>query len=344
MAKNDIIKHDCVKQIIFQLAKKLKASPDEDNNEVCFNLPKKLGSGYFKAIEFDFGVGIIVADFLLKKELELSFEKESLNPLKILFNLQSTLHFKNEKKEDKCNINRLESIIFSPSTNETHSFVFDKEKPTTFFCIQINRKAFEPKIEQFINDMSEDLETLFRDLNGINHFFHKRFYTLEIAKLIEQFRTSELTDFMQSVFLEGKTYEVLTQYLQHFTDDLNEPSKPKILRKITVNKIEEAVEIIKKELDVRISVNALAKRVCLNQNTLQTGFKQLFQTSVNEYIRDHKIERAKVLLENSDLNISEITYKIGISSRSYFSKLFKERYGLTPKQYLTQSRKATKSA
>lgn len=344
MAKKDIIKHDCVKQIIFELASKLKVKPDEENNEACFDIPKKLGNGYFKAIDFDFGVGIIMADFLLKKELELSFGKESINPLKILFNLETPILFKSENKDENSKINRLESVMFSASTNETHFLSFEKSKPTTFFCIHINRKVFEPKIEQFINDMSEDLETLFRDLNGINHFFHKAFYTLEIAALIEQFRASELTDFMQSVFLEGKTYEVLTQYLQQFTDDLNEPDKQKLLRKATVNKIEEAVEIIKKELDVRISVNVLAKRVCLNQNTLQNGFKQLFKTSVNEYIRDHKIERAKTLLENSDLNITEITYKIGINSRSYFSKLFKERYGLTPKQYLTQSRKATKSA
>ncbi|WP_390886644.1 helix-turn-helix domain-containing protein [Lacinutrix neustonica] len=121
---------------------------------------------------------------------------------------------------------------------------------------------------------------------------------------------------MQSVFLEGKTYEILTLFLQQFTEKRNEPDDLKLLRKSTITKIEAAVDIIKKELDIRISVNALAKRVGLNRNTLQAGFKQLFSTSVNEYMRDHKIERAKVLLENSDLNITEITYKIGINSEA----------------------------
>ena len=329
--------HDSIKSIVLELSKAVKAKHDEDNNELCFDFPKEVGDGYIKAIEFDFGIGIIIADFLLKENLSITFKKEKINPLKFFFNLDSKIEFIGS--ENQLKLNRLESLMLGPGTNESQTFNFSKNKPTTFLYIQVNRKRFEEKIEQFINDMSEDLETLFRDLNGINKFYHKGYYSLEIASIIEDFKSCELTDFMQSIYLEGKTYEIITQYLQLYTSKNNRPDNHKLLRKSTVTKIEEAVSIIKKELDVRISVNTLAKRVGLNQNTLQCGFKQLFSTSVNEYIRDHKIEYAKNLLENSELNITEITYKIGINSRSYFSKLFKTKYGITPKQYIAQSRK-----
>lgn len=46
------------------------------------------------------------------------------------------------------------------------------------------------------------------------------------------------------------------------------------------------------------------------------------------------MEKARHLMENTNLNITEITYRIGINSRSYFSKLFKERYSMSPKQYM----------
>ncbi|WAC03254.1 AraC family transcriptional regulator [Lacinutrix neustonica] len=272
------------------------------------------GDGYFKSITFDFGVGIIIADCLLKKDLCIEFTKEKINPLKLLFNLNAPITLLGSDIEHR--LTRLESLMFSPATSESQTLKFTKDKPTTFLCIHINRKVFEEKLEQFIGDMSVDLETLFRDLNGINKFYYKSFYTLEISELIEEIKSCDLSDFMQSVFLEGKTYEILTLFLQQFTEKRNEPDDLKLLRKSTITKIEAAVDIIKKELDIRISVNALAKRVGLNRNTLQAGFKQLFSTSVNEYMRDHKIERAKVLLENSDLNITEITYKIGINSEA----------------------------
>ena len=50
----------------------------------------------------------------------------------------------------------------------------------------------------------------------------------------------------------------------------------------------------------------------------------------------HAIEKTKEYLENTDLNITEISYKVGINSRSYLSKLFKEKYNITPKEYHTQ--------
>ncbi|WP_452223193.1 helix-turn-helix transcriptional regulator [Lacinutrix chionoecetis] len=339
MAINTTLKHDSIRDLVLELSKVLNTDHEKDNNELCFDLPKKIGDGYFRAIEFDFGVGIILADFLLKEKMTLTFEKEKINPLKFFFNLDAPVKFSG--KENNTKLNRLESILFSPDNYENQSFQFEKNQPITFFYVQINRKLFEAKIEQFIGEIDENLEALFRDLNGINKFYYKSYFSLDIAELIEEFKTCELTDFMQSVFLEGKTYEVITKYLQLYIEKNVEHNNHKLMRQSSITKIEKAVNIIKKEVDVRLTVNGLAKRVGLNQNTLQTGFQQLFSTSVNEYIRDHKIEYAKELLENSGLNITEITYKIGINSRSYFSKLFKTRYGLTPKQYITQSRKGS---
>ena len=101
--------------------------------------------------------------------------------------------------------------------------------------------------------------------------------------------------------------------------------------------------IIENEIDVLGSIMNLASRVGLNQNTLQEGFNHLYKKSVNQYIRDVRLHKAKVLMENSDLNITEITYKIGINSRSYFSKLFKEKYGVSPKAYIAINRKPKNS-
>lgn len=66
---------------------------------------------------------------------------------------------------------------------------------------------------------------------------------------------------------------------------------------------------------------------------LQYGFHNLYGLSVNNYVKKIRLQIAMELLKNSDLSISEIVYKIGLSSRSYFSKIFKEKYGITPSYY-----------
>lgn len=339
LSVSDLETSDFVKD----MADALKIDFDENHNEYCLRIPEELGSGFVKATIFDNGIGVLESDYLLKKELQFEFKKGVVHPLKIIFNRQSA--FKHEFTEDKetQTIERLESVMLSSTPTNNHIFKIPANTPICIFSININRKLFEEKIESFLADMNEDLVNLFRDVNGIKKFYYKDQYSLEISKFIEEFTECELEDFMKAVFLEGKAYEILTNYLQQYLDDINTPEKRKILRKSTMESIEKAVGIIKNEIASVDNISALAKRVGINPNTLQNGFQHLYKSTVNEFIKNHRIEKAKELLETSNLNITEITYKIGVNSRSYFSKIFKKKYGITPKAYLKKSR-GSKSA
>ncbi|MDD7885431.1 AraC family transcriptional regulator [Flavivirga sp. 57AJ16] len=325
--------------VIKDMADALNIDYDVDHNEYCLKIPKTMGSGFIKATCFDHGIGVIESDYLLKKALHIELKKGAVHPLKIMFNRKSD--FLHEFKEgDKVHtIKRLESVMLSSAPTNNHLFKIPANTQICIFSLQINRKLFEEKIEAFVSNMNDELVNVFRDLNGINTFYHQDHYSLEIAKFIEEFTQCDLEeDFMKSVFLEGKTYEILTLYLQEYLDNLNTPEKQKILRQSTIESIEKAVKIIKNEIANIDSITVLSKRVGLNQNTLQQGFRHLYKSSVKEFIKNYRLEKAKELLENSDLNVTEITYKIGISSRSYFSKIFKNRFGITPKAYLDKSR------
>ena len=330
------------KSLVDQLSSFFEAEYEADNNEYCFDIPESQGSGYIKGLEFSHGVHVLVIDVILIDDLTIEFKKNGVNPLRLLFNQHATLDYSNTV-EGVSTIAKLQRVLFSNGVSSRHSITLKNQKHHSFFLININRKAFEEKIDAFADDIYEDLELIFKDLNGVNHVYNIDNFSLEISELIEEFKNCELDEFMKPVFLEGKAYEILTLQMQELSDHLKGKNKDILLRKSTVDKVEKAVDIIKNELDVRINVHKLAKRVGLNQNTLQSGFKTLFKTSVNEYIKDYRLDLAKKLLQESDLNITEITYKVGINSRSYFSKLFKERYGISPKDYVAQIKK-TKSA
>ena len=95
----------------------------------------------------------------------------------------------------------------------------EADEPICFFNLEINRKQFEEKIEIFLPEMNEDLEGLFRDVNGINLFFHKGHYSLDIAQCIEEIHETEDIGFTKSVFIEGKCYEILAHHLRQYIDD-----------------------------------------------------------------------------------------------------------------------------
>ncbi len=337
MVKKIKIKDQHAQKMMATIASSLNAEWAEDNREFSINLPEEIGHGYIKAYDFDHGITVYEFDCTLSKVLHLVLEEATVQPLLILFNREDEVNFEGSESGSKT-IKHLESVISSEGLKGTQTLTLDNQDSTCFFLILLNRKDFEAKIDDFLEDMKPPLSDIFRDVNGINPFYHQGYFSLDIAQFMEEFTTTSLTGFMRYVFLEGKVFEILTHFLKQYLDDSRDPNGRKIPRINTVEKIEEASNIVKEEMAQLGSILSLAKRVGLNQNTLQEGFKQLYNKSVNQFIQEVRMDKAKDLIESTEDNITEITYKIGINSRSYFSKLFKERFGISPKDYVTKHR------
>jgi transcriptional regulator GlxA family with amidase domain len=65
--------------------------------------------------------------------------------------------------------------------------------------------------------------------------------------------------------------------------------------------------------------------------------RKLLNTSPNNYVRTMRVSIAAELLRSSQgNNISDICYATGFSSLSYFSKCFKEQYGVTPTEFIAK--------
>lgn len=83
-------------------------------------------------------------------------------------------------------------------------------------------------------------------------------------------------------------------------------------------------------------VEELSKDVSLSRVHLYRKIKNLTDLSASEFIRSVKLKKASSLLLESDSSISQIAYQTGFASPSYFSKCFKERFKISPKEYIQQ--------
>ncbi len=86
-----------------------------------------------------------------------------------------------------------------------------------------------------------------------------------------------------------------------------------------------------------LSIDALAKRLGYSKYYLSALFKKEMGCSMGEYIKIARIERAKVLLTSTDLNVEEIWEEVGFSSRSVFGKAFRSVVGMTPREFRDQN-------
>ncbi|RUT72410.1 response regulator [Flavobacterium cupreum] len=81
-----------------------------------------------------------------------------------------------------------------------------------------------------------------------------------------------------------------------------------------------------------LTVELLSSKIFLSRSQLYRKIKTLTGVSVNEFIRNVRLEKAKQLIEKGNNNINEISYKVGFTSPSYFTKCYKIKYGHLPTQ------------
>lgn len=102
--------------------------------------------------------------------------------------------------------------------------------------------------------------------------------------------------------------------------------------------IEKVKKVIEENLeDSDFSVDQLAKEVGVSRSQLHRKMVGLSGKSTSIFIRNIRLKKAYVLLENRTATISEISDQVGFSSPSYFNKCFKELYGSTPKQVMQKA-------
>jgi ABC-type sugar transport system substrate-binding protein/DNA-binding response OmpR family regulator len=81
------------------------------------------------------------------------------------------------------------------------------------------------------------------------------------------------------------------------------------------------------------SVENLSDSLNISRVQLYRKVKALLGINVSDYISNYRLDKAKFMIDTSDLTMSQIGYSVGFSSPNYFSTAFKSKYGLTPGAY-----------
>lgn len=83
----------------------------------------------------------------------------------------------------------------------------------------------------------------------------------------------------------------------------------------------------------KFSVEDLADKMGVSRVQLYRKVKAIMGINISDHINNIKLEKAAELLKSNEMNISEIAYALGFSSPNYFSTAFKNKFGISPKEY-----------
>ncbi|MEY8257730.1 AraC family transcriptional regulator [Erysipelotrichaceae bacterium 66-17] len=100
--------------------------------------------------------------------------------------------------------------------------------------------------------------------------------------------------------------------------------------------LNEIILYINENIYSPLYVEDLCERFAISRSSLQSLFRNYVYTAPKEYISNLKLEKSKVLIKESKYTISEIAYILGFSSIHYFSRRFKQKFGMSPTDYATK--------
>ncbi len=130
---------------------------------------------------------------------------------------------------------------------------------------------------------------------------------------------------LQKLLVEAKVLELLAMQLGQF-------SKPQ--RQDSRKENKEIYYAVRAHLDNTFqqehSLNGLARQFGINEFKLKKGFRETFNTTVFTYLFDRRMDHARQLLLDSQVNVSEVSRKVGYKNANHFSTAFKNKFGVSP--------------
>lgn len=99
------------------------------------------------------------------------------------------------------------------------------------------------------------------------------------------------------------------------------------------NPMAEIVKYIQQHYQSEISLQEVAGRFFVSREYISRKFKQEFGINFTDYIANYRIDKSKQLMLNPHLKLSQVAEMVGFHDVKYFSKVFKKKEGLTPKEY-----------
>lgn len=110
------------------------------------------------------------------------------------------------------------------------------------------------------------------------------------------------------------------------------------MSKYGVEFLQSLYTVIEQQIDdVDLDVNQLALSVAMSSRTLNRKLAILLNMTANELIRSYRLQRACEMLI-AGLSPTETAYRVGFGNPPYFSRVFREKYQISPSEFIQQQR------
>ncbi|MEM7593898.1 MAG: AraC family transcriptional regulator [Cyanobacteria bacterium P01_A01_bin.83] len=300
-----------------------KSLNHNDKFDVTWQCPKQLGKGIYRKIQIRQGIELSIDRYHLHDDVIMQSPERS-HPLEYVFEISGKSNYMTSGQY----------ALYGSGIAPIETWESSAAEPIVEVNVHIKPEAFQA----FLGDRelaSMRLEHLMRQSD---RYYYDRCGTTTVAMqtVLHQILHCPFQGITKKIYLESKVWELMALLIEEERERHQGKSSAATLKPDDIDRIHHAKELLTQQSDNPPLLLDLARQVGLNDCTLKRGFREVFGTTAFGYLHDYRLEQARQLLLENRLNVSEIACQIGFGSCSYLSKVFRKKYGVSPKQYQNQ--------
>ena len=294
--------------------------------ETTWNLPRDLGEGIFKNINFKSGLDVSFSSCRFKRNYHAQINHNTPK-INFAFNLSGKTSTKNSclktaflSQDEESYVHFFDDPLIKRET--------DASKDLKGLVIRISKEKFM-ELGEYENNGSL-LPDLFLPDGNLKNFLTCQKMTPKMKAVLFEMINCRHKGAVKKIFLESKAFELIAYKIDQLsgTDSAHCP-----MSKNDRDKIYLARDILLKDIKTPPSLTFLAAKAGISHTKLNRGFREIFDCTVFEYLRNQRLLYAKSLLQENNMSITEIAFESGFCSSSHFASAFFKKFGIRPKDF-----------
>jgi len=319
-----------IAEVISNIAEGMNCNFEQHCSYYKLEIPSQYGNGSISGIQFTSGFALLNYDCMFYDTTRIEFTYNQVHPLKFIHCYAGRVDHYFEHSEDAHHIESLENIVVASKKEAGHILDFEKNIHVKLCSLEIDRINFNDKISCLLQTESGPIVKAISDKSAHKQFYRKGKYNLAVSGLIGDLTNIEKVSLNTILLKEGQSYLMLSYQWMEFHSEDNKS----ILEKFEHELFLKITNYIEDNISESLTIDLLRKEFAIGNKKIQKLFNTHVNKTVSKYIQDYRLEKALALLADPENNISEVVYNLGLKNRSYFTRTFKERYSLTPSQYI----------
>ncbi|MCX8532840.1 helix-turn-helix domain-containing protein [Chryseobacterium luquanense] len=239
--------------------------------------------------------------------------------------LQGRKYMKLENKTNYFDYFPGESVLVAPGETMVIDFPESDETPTQCISLSLNPEFIENSLNNLNYNFAKVDETSSWNLQLDEYFL---FNNKSLASATNNIMRIAMDDNSQKdIMADFALKELLIRLMQTQARSMVEKNLAK-----NKSRIGFVVDYIKNNIHQKLSIDSIAKLAYVSKSNFFKMFKDELGTSPNDFILQERISKAKELLALNN-SIKETAFQTGFSDTNYFTRVFKQLVGVTPKNY-----------